>query len=131
MFLLRYRDPLRYAASLDQMVYSGHIETAAIAFARAHNRLLDEAHDIADEPAHEDAGKPPYRMVPIAVEDRRQTEQAIVESNAPIYGSGNRRWELQNRRREHNARNPEPQPPVFDLKVSFTDGPDPAGGDVP
>lgn len=38
-FLLRYRDPLRYAATMDEMVYTGHQEGTAIRLARLHARV--------------------------------------------------------------------------------------------
>jgi hypothetical protein len=43
MFLLRYRDPLRYARTLDQMVFSGHPEVAGLRFARARHAVFDAA----------------------------------------------------------------------------------------
>ncbi|SFN99338.1 hypothetical protein [Sphingomonas sp. OK281] len=43
MFLLRYRDPLRYGAWLDDMRYQRHPDGAAIALAKMINRVEDDA----------------------------------------------------------------------------------------
>jgi hypothetical protein len=103
MFLLRYRDPLRYAASLDQMVYSGHPERAGVAFAKARHRLLDEAH--GETPAHdEQAGAPPFEAEPIAVVNDREADEALAASDAPVRGSPDRRARIMALRRERFRR---------------------------
>jgi hypothetical protein len=101
MFLLRYRDPLRYAASLDQMVYSGHPERAGLLFAKACGRLMDEAHDILPPPDPE-VGAPPFEAEPVGEAVDRQAEEALVASNVPIGGSYERRQRFAALRREHH-----------------------------
>lgn len=101
IFLLRYRDPLRYAATLDQMVYSGHTEQAALAFARARDRVADAAHGVADDAADAPASALPFNTVPVADELVRQREQALIESNAPIGGTHERRSRLRELRARH------------------------------
>jgi hypothetical protein len=96
MFLLRYRDPLHYAATLDRMVYDGHVEGAAIRLAKARDRAEDEAHGVADQDCAPDA--PPFTVTPITEEQARQDEEALVRSNAPIRGSQARRTRLQEQR---------------------------------
>ena len=98
MFLLRYRDPLRYAATLDQMVYSGDVEGAAIRLAKAKDRAADEAHGLVDTEVEAGPDTPPYDMVPLAEEKLRQGEEALVQSGAPIYGNSDRRRRLTERR---------------------------------
>lgn len=98
MFLLRYRDPLRYAASLDQMIYDGHIEGAAIRLSKARDRAEGAAHDIAATEFEMDTL--PFTTIPIAQEKERQEEEALVNSNRPIRGSYERRTRLQARRAE-------------------------------
>lgn len=102
MFLLRYRDPLRYAATLDQMVYSGHAEQAALAFARARDRVADAAHGVEDD-ADAPAPAAAFRAVPVADELARQRERALVEGDAPIHGTHERRWRLKELRAQHYA----------------------------
>ena len=104
MFLLRYRDPIRYAATLDQMVYSGHAEQAALAFARARDRVADAAHGVEDD-ACADALPPaaPFTAVPVADELARQRERALVESDVKIHGSHDRRWRFKELRAAHHA----------------------------
>jgi hypothetical protein len=53
MFLLRYRDPLRYAKTLDEMIYSGSKAGAAYRLYRA-TRLVDEDARIAAAGEEED-----------------------------------------------------------------------------
>lgn len=77
MFLLRYHAPLRYAATLDHMVYDGHVESAAIRFARARDRAEGEAHGIAATEYEADAA--PFTATPIAQEMARRAQAA----NAP------------------------------------------------
>jgi hypothetical protein len=96
MFLLRYRDPLRYAAPLDQMVYEGDTEGAAIRLAKARERAEGEAHGIAATEFEPD--DLPFATTPVAAERERQVEDAIVRSNAPIHGSYARRERLRKRR---------------------------------
>ena len=43
MFLLRYRDPLRYGRWLDEMGYDGHPEGTAVALTRATSRMEEDA----------------------------------------------------------------------------------------
>lgn len=100
MFLLRYRDPLRYAASLDQMVYSGHPEQAGIAFAKARDRLMDEAHAIPVK-ADDMTGAPPYTAEPMREVADRQAEEALVAHGAPIGGSWERRQRFHAMRAQH------------------------------
>ena len=70
MFLLRYRDPLRYARTLDEMVFTGHPEGAGIRFAHARNAVLDEAADCPD--GEQLPPEPPYEvMVPEAFQARQ------------------------------------------------------------
>src|SRR3546814_15697247 len=47
MWLLRYRDPVRYGAWRDDMIASRHPDGAPLAFSRALNRLADD--DFANE----------------------------------------------------------------------------------
>ena len=113
MFLLRYRDPLRYAATLDQMVYAGHPETAAIAFARARERVRDEAHglDPADVSiATMAADGPPFATTPVFTEAVRQKEQAQVEGDGPVGGSHTRRNRILEKRRALHASAAAPRP---------------------
>jgi hypothetical protein len=123
MFLLRYRDPLRYAASLDQMVYSGHPERAGILFAKARDRLLDEAHGIPAPPdgavgapdgavgAPDGAvGAPPFEAEPIAEVADREAEEALVASRVPIGGSHERRQRFAAMRAERHRRMEEAAP---------------------
>jgi hypothetical protein len=110
IFLLRYRDPLRYAATLDQMVYEGHVEGAAIRLAKARDRAEGEAHGIAAGEFEPDAA--PFATTPIAEEQARQVEEALVRSKAPIHGSYERRERLRKRRadlweKEHGDRDAE------------------------
>ncbi|WP_419827123.1 hypothetical protein [Sphingomonas sp.] len=77
MFLLRYRDPLRYAASLDQMVYTGHPEGAGVRFAHARNAVLDEAAAMPDGEQLPPA--PPYAAEPIATVAARPAELPVDE----------------------------------------------------
>ena len=98
MFLLRYRDPLRYAATLDQMVYTGHPEAAAINLARAQNRMMDEAHGVFERA---EPPTPAYEAEPVAVARQRQVETAIATSNCTIHGSDDRRDRIQAIRTEH------------------------------
>lgn len=86
MFLLRYRQPLTYAATLDQMVYSGHPETAAVAFARACHRMMDEAHGVAEGPA--DLDHPLYETATIA------EATAVEASNAAADRAAQTAYEL-------------------------------------
>lgn len=68
MFLLRYRDPLRYGAWLDDMRYQRHPDGAAIALAKMTDRVDDDAEA-------EQAGAPRPRHPPLyaidLVSDRR------------------------------------------------------------
>ncbi len=107
MFLLRYRDPLRYAATLDQMVYSGHPEQAGIAFAKARNRLLDEAHGADPLPPREgepETGAPPYRTEAVHAVAARQAEEALVASGARVGGSMERRARIDRLRAAHHRK---------------------------
>ena len=97
MFLLRYRDPLRYAATLDQMVYSGHAETAALAFARARDRMAEEAHGVADTPA--EAPLPPFATQPMHEASRQSCEVQQAMGNGAVGGS----WMRQERVRTLRA----------------------------
>ena len=55
MFLLRYRDPVRYGAWLDSMEARRHPDGAAITLAYALNKVLDRAHGSGpDAPAAND-----------------------------------------------------------------------------
>jgi len=103
MFLLRYRDPLRYAASLDQMVYSGHPERAGLLFAKACDRLMDEAHGILPPPAP-DIGAPPFEAEPVGEAVDRQAEEALVASDVTIGGSHERRQRFAALRRAHHRK---------------------------
>jgi len=103
MFLLRYRDPLRYAASLDQMVYSGHPERAGLLFAKACGRLMDEAHGILPPPDPE-VGTPPFEAEPMAEAVDQQAEEALVASNVTIGGSHERRQRFAALRRAHHRK---------------------------
>ena len=142
MFLLRYRDPLRYAATLDQMVYSGHPEAAAIAFIRAKHRAEAEAVGVADEPAEE--AKPAFTTMPIADATAQAkavaAEEALVAGNGPIRGSADRRQrilELRRQRWEAGAADRAREQAAFDeaMAAVVADWPrrggGPAGGDVP
>lgn len=101
MFLLRYRDPLRYAATLDQMVYSGHPEAAAIGYARARTRAADEAYGIADEPVED--GPPAYTTMPLADATAQAVEEALIAGNGPVSGSAERRGRVTDARRKRWA----------------------------
>ena len=57
MFLLRYRDPTRYGAWLDQYEARRHPDGPGITLAHALNRLSDAAHDYAD-PDEGDSARP-------------------------------------------------------------------------
>jgi hypothetical protein len=103
MFLLRYRDPLRYAASLDQMVYSGHPERAGLLFAKACDRLMDAAHGILPPPDPA-IGAAPFAAEPMAEAVDRQVEEALVASDIPIGGAHERRERLAALRREHHRK---------------------------
>lgn len=85
MFLLRYRDPLRYAATLDKMVYSGHAEAAAIGFAKARDRLAVAAHGDDGTAADEAmaAAGPPYShtVQPDAAAIRAMIEEERAEAD--------------------------------------------------
>jgi len=95
--LLRYRDPLRYAATLDQMVYAGHPETAAVAFAKLRERVRDEAH--GERPSGDAGhGRPPFDATPVRDELARQRDEALVEGDAPVFGSTERRRDILARR---------------------------------
>lgn len=107
IFLLRYRDPLRYAASLDQMVYSGHPERAGLLFAKACDRLMDEAHGILPPPDPA-IGAPPFEAEPVTEVVDRQAEEALVASNVTIGGSHERRQRFAALRREHHRKQQEP-----------------------
>lgn len=101
IFLLRYRDPLRYAATLDRMVYSGDVEGAAIRLSRHRDRAESEAWGVADfDDPIENA---PFQMVPLSEEQVRQDEEALIRSDAPIYGDSDRRRRLSQRRYAYNA----------------------------
>jgi hypothetical protein len=131
MFILRYRDPLRYAATLDQMVYKGHPENAAVAFLKAHNRMMDDAHDQLDlaAPLDEDEprpGTPPWQTTPIAEERHAQGEQALIESRAPIYGDSERRRRLLEARAEHRSREQEAKRRADAAKTSAASSTEPA-----
>jgi hypothetical protein len=104
MFLLRYRDPLRYAATLDQMVYSGHPEAAAMALMKARNRMMDEAWGVAAMPADDPnpTGMPYDRMI-LSEANEREAEQAIIEGTGPIHGTVERRERLHRARAHHVA----------------------------
>ena len=84
MFLLRYRDPVRYGAWLDDMEARRHPDGAGIVLAHALNAVLDAAHDPRPDsglaPAHDDddpardgprparalaAGPPPPDRLPV------------------------------------------------------------------
>ena len=105
MFLLRYRDPLRYAASLDQMVYSGHPEHAAVAFAKARAVMEHAAHGLSDDAVlPPDPTGTPYARKPRPQVAAEQATQALVESDAPIGGSHARRTALHEARAAHHAR---------------------------
>lgn len=59
MFLLRYRDPVRYGAWLDGMEARRHPDGAAIVLAHALNSVFDAAHGVDPEPEPEpDSGDP-------------------------------------------------------------------------
>lgn len=62
MFLLRYRDPLRYGAWLDDMRYQRHPDGAAIALSKMINRVEDDADA-------EQAGLPKPRHPPLQAID--------------------------------------------------------------
>lgn len=83
MFLLRYRDPVRYGAWLDRRDFTRHPDGAAIQLAQLVNHVVDDAW--ADELGHERYQHPavelfrhasPERAVedPIAREQRAQRE---------------------------------------------------------
>lgn len=77
MFLVRYRDPLRYAATLDQMVYDGHAEVAALQLAEARERAAEVAYALADEPlAEPEREEPRARPYGMTVVARARIEQA-------------------------------------------------------
>ena len=57
MFLLRYRDPVRYGAWLDRYEARRHPDGAGITLAYALNRLSDDAHDYRD-PDDSDPDRP-------------------------------------------------------------------------
>jgi hypothetical protein len=123
MWLLRYRDPLRYAATLDQMVYKGHAENAAVAFLKAHNRMMDDAHDQLDLAPPIDASGPrpgdlPWQTTPIVEERHAAAEQALIESSAPIYGDVARRRRLQEARTDNWVRKRDAQRQADEAKAA-------------
>lgn len=81
MFLLRYRDPLRYGAWLDDMRYQRHPDGAAIALSKMINRVEDDADA-------EQAGAPRPRHPPLyaidLVSDRRAEMAQEREDAAQI-----------------------------------------------
>jgi len=61
MFLLRYRDPVRYGAWLDGYEARRHPDGAGIVLAHALNAVLDAAHGqeaVVEAPTHDAAGDP-------------------------------------------------------------------------
>lgn len=88
MFLLRYRDPLRYARTLDEMVFTGHPEGAGIRFAHARNAVLDEATRFPD--GEQLPAEPPYEVeVPEIVQARHaeQAREAAIAATAKVKAS--------------------------------------------
>jgi hypothetical protein len=67
MFLLRYRDPVRYGAWLDSMEARRHPDGAAVVLANALNVVFDRAHGVFPDPpaVDPDSGDPadPFEMV--------------------------------------------------------------------
>jgi hypothetical protein len=57
LFLLRYRDPLRYAKTLDEMIYSGVQEGAAFRLFRASQQAQEDAWMAEDDEDDEGAGE--------------------------------------------------------------------------
>ncbi|MDO6416607.1 hypothetical protein Q4F19_19645 [Sphingomonas sp. BIUV-7] len=104
LFLLRYRDPLRYAATLDQMVYSGHVEAAAIRLSKARDRTADEAHKVPDLPDDPDVA--PFETVPLSEERARRDEDALIGSDAPLHGTVERRRRIEALRRARRVAEP-------------------------
>lgn len=103
MFLLRYRDPLRYAATLDQMVYTGHPEGVALAFAKARDRCADEAWGIADQPAAA-VDPAPWTTKPLAEARAETDEETLIENTRiPVGGSYERRERIRRLRAERHG----------------------------
>ena len=70
MFILRYRDPLRYGRHLDRAEYRGHVETKAIA-------LGDALEQVRFDAMREAAGLPRtfVRDIPVANDDEDEEEE--------------------------------------------------------
>ena len=62
MFLLRYRDPVRYGAWLDSMEARRHPDGPGIVLAHALNRVLDAGFGVEDEPAESDPAALPRAL---------------------------------------------------------------------
>ncbi len=79
MFLLRYRDPTRYGAWLDDYEARRHPDGAGIILAHALNYLMDAAHGFVDEHADPDRpvaeGPPPSASAPARNRRKGFTEE--------------------------------------------------------
>ena len=101
MFLLRYRDPLRYAASNDQMVYRGHPEKAALDFARARERMQAEANGVSDTRADVAGAGEPWVRVELTQAYAEKNERDDIEGTHDIGGSYERRRRIAQARIDH------------------------------
>ena len=121
LFLLRYRDPLRYAATLDQMVYTGHAEQAAIAFAKARDTLAEQAHAVADEAIGAPCAPlppptPPFRREPVreALPRQRAELEAAARAAAQARGIADHRQQEEDARTFGQAAGIAPRPAPAD-----------------
>jgi len=79
MWLLRYRDPVRYGAWRDDRVYRRHPDGAALAYSQALNRLEDDAYGAeAGVPIDRLARLPfPHALSP--EEEQAEIEEALEQ----------------------------------------------------
>ncbi|HEX8483917.1 hypothetical protein [Sphingomonas sp.] len=75
-FLLRYRDPVRYGAWLDQREAQRHPDGPALTLSRLVNRLAEEAHDRADGHWERRPPIPPSRRTVSPTEAAEAEERA-------------------------------------------------------
>lgn len=99
-FLLRYRDPLRYARTLDHMVYAGHPEGAALRYKSALDTIGETAPTFPDDVPTQDVDdrEQPFPWTVTAMADARQraVDEELAESDAPVRGT----WSKQERVRQ-------------------------------
>jgi len=103
-FLLRYRDPLRYAATLDHMVYAGHPEGAALRYKTALENIGETAPVFDDDIPTEDPDdrEQPFPWTVTAMVDARQraADEELAASDGPVHGSFERQERIRRLRAE-------------------------------